>query len=240
MFCKCKGDFLAINETSCLHTLLIAFAYHCQCFDWHISVNVIRCIFKYPNNSKYCDRQAFANNVDPDQMPKNVASDRVYAVCHTYTNILDTSRGSRMGCYPTYWWEIIKHFWLSNTFSPMTKASQIELFVRELLPRLIFWTISHSRELQHYTFSLWQKPARLNCLLENYHPCSYFGLCPGYLATVPLKYELGNKTTISYLSGQQSKLSAPQCCGPPDELSPEAKVADSFDCRPGPSCSKRR
>ena len=76
-------------------------------------------------------------------------------------------------------------------------------------------------------FNWWQKPARLNRFSENYHPGSYFGLSPGhvnYLATVLLKYELGNKTSLSYLSGPQSKLSAPQCCGPPEELSPKVIV----------------
>ena len=36
--------------------------------------------------------------------------------------------------------------------------------------------------------------------------------------TVPLKLKLGNKTSKSILSGQQSKLSVPQRCGPPEEL----------------------
>ena len=45
----------------------------------------------YPNNPKYWDQQAFANIVDPDQMPQNV-----YIVCNTYSNILDALRGSRM------------------------------------------------------------------------------------------------------------------------------------------------
>ena len=42
-------------------------------------------------------------------------------------------------------------------------------------------------------------------------------------------------TTISYLSGRQSKLSAPRCCGPPDDNptgGPQHLRADSFDCCP--------
>ena len=105
--------------------------------------------------------------------------------------------------YPTYWevWEVIKHFWLSNAFSPVTKASQ-------------------------------------NWFSENYHPDSYFELslahvikslpvfidCSNQKKTVPLKYEFGNKTSLSYLSRWQSKLSVPLCCGPPDELLPSAFV----------------
>ena len=30
----------------------------------------------YQNNRKYWDRQAFANSVDPEQMPQNVESDQ--------------------------------------------------------------------------------------------------------------------------------------------------------------------
>ena len=52
----------------------------------------------YHNNPKYWDRQAFANSVDPDQMPQKEYvwqkcrpwSDsliRVYTVCQTYSNI---------------------------------------------------------------------------------------------------------------------------------------------------------
>ena len=49
--------------------------------------------------------------------------------------------------------------------------------------------------------------------------------------------ELGNKTTISYLSVQQSKLSHPPCCGWPNALLPSVPSGqpqhikgDSFDC----------
>ena len=31
---------------------------------------------QYRNDPKYWDRQAWANSVDPDQMPQNVASDQ--------------------------------------------------------------------------------------------------------------------------------------------------------------------
>ena len=44
---------------------------------------------------KYWDRYAFANSVEPDQMLQNAASDLALH-CHTHSNILDTSRGSRM------------------------------------------------------------------------------------------------------------------------------------------------
>ena len=91
----------------------------------------------------------------------------------------------------------------------------------------IVWTISQSRVSQHYTqFYLWQKPARLNQFSENYHPGSYSGLSPGhvnYLATVPIKYESGNKTSISYLYGRV-KNDTPWCCGPPDELFPKVSL----------------
>ena len=53
---------------------------------------------RYRNNPKYWDRYAFANSVDPDQMLQNATSDQG-TVCHTYSNILDTSMGSRMGCF---------------------------------------------------------------------------------------------------------------------------------------------
>ena len=64
-------------------------------------------------------------------------------------------------------------------FSPVTKASQIESVLRELLPGLIFWTISTH-------FHPWQKPARLNRFSENYHLGSYFGLSLGYYAFSPV------------------------------------------------------
>ena len=46
----------------------------------------------YCNKSKYWDWKAFANKVDPDKQHLI----REYTVCHTYSNILDTSRVSRM------------------------------------------------------------------------------------------------------------------------------------------------
>ena len=49
----------------------------------------------YQNNPKYWDRQAFANSVDPDQIPHNVVSDQVLH-CYTYSKSLDTSTGSKM------------------------------------------------------------------------------------------------------------------------------------------------
>ena len=54
---------------------------------------------KYRNNPKYLNRQAFANSVDPDQMPQNVASDQDLHCLHTYSHILDISRGSGMNTF---------------------------------------------------------------------------------------------------------------------------------------------
>ena len=54
---------------------------------------------KYPVyriNSKYWNRYAFANNLDPDQMPQNAASDQGLTICHAYSIILDTWRCGRM------------------------------------------------------------------------------------------------------------------------------------------------
>ena len=36
----------------------------------------------------YWDKWAFANSVDPDQMPQNCGIWSVYTVCHTYSNII--------------------------------------------------------------------------------------------------------------------------------------------------------
>ena len=44
------------------------------------------------NNPRYWDRQAWANGVDPDQMPQNVI--RVFTVCHSSSIILDILTGS--------------------------------------------------------------------------------------------------------------------------------------------------
>ena len=61
----------------------------------------------YHNNPKYWDRRAFANSIDPDQTPQNVASDQgLHSLpytqqyfrhigsrmdfCHIYSSILDT------------------------------------------------------------------------------------------------------------------------------------------------------
>ena len=50
---------------------------------------------KKNNNPKYCDRQAYANSVDPDQTPQNRASDQGLH-CLTSSTILDTSTGSKI------------------------------------------------------------------------------------------------------------------------------------------------
>ena len=48
----------------------------------------------YPKNY---DRQAWANSVDPDQMPRNAASDkRLYFCVPLSQQILDTSEGSEI------------------------------------------------------------------------------------------------------------------------------------------------
>ena len=45
-------------------------------FLWRTGEIYTGIIAKYCNNPKYWDRSdAFANSVDPDQMPQNVASD---------------------------------------------------------------------------------------------------------------------------------------------------------------------
>ena len=50
-----------------------------------------KCIY-----SKYLDRQAWANCVNPDQMPQNVASDQDLHCLPLIHHLLDTSTGSRM------------------------------------------------------------------------------------------------------------------------------------------------
>ena len=42
----------------------------------YTKLNLFKCYDKHCNNCKYSDRQAWANGVDPDQMPQNVASDQ--------------------------------------------------------------------------------------------------------------------------------------------------------------------
>ena len=37
---------------------------------------MVSVFMQYHNNPKYWNREAFANSVDPDQMPQNVASDQ--------------------------------------------------------------------------------------------------------------------------------------------------------------------
>ena len=68
----------------------------------------------YHNNPNYWDRQNCVDNVDPGQMPQNVASDhrmwhliRVYIVCHSSSNILDILTGSRMN-YFKFLGEVVK------------------------------------------------------------------------------------------------------------------------------------
>ena len=54
---------------------------------------------QYRNDPKYWDRQAWANSVDPDQMPQNVASDQVYIFCHSSNTILNTSTDNKIEFY---------------------------------------------------------------------------------------------------------------------------------------------
>ena len=51
---------------------------------------------EYCNNPKYWDRKVFANSVDLYQMLQYAASDQGLHCLPTYSNILDTSRGSRI------------------------------------------------------------------------------------------------------------------------------------------------
>ena len=46
---------------------------------------------RYHNSPKYWDRPAWTNNVDPDQMLQNAASNQGYTTCHLSSIILDTS-----------------------------------------------------------------------------------------------------------------------------------------------------
>ena len=46
--------------------------------------------------SKYWDRQAWANSVDPDQTPQNAASDQGLHCLPHVQKLLDTSIGSEM------------------------------------------------------------------------------------------------------------------------------------------------
>ena len=68
-------------------TLIIFVEFMDQLIDYPINCASLS------NNPKYWDRQAFANGVDTYQMQH---LNRVCTVCHTCSNILDTSRGSRM------------------------------------------------------------------------------------------------------------------------------------------------
>ena len=69
-------------------------------FLWRNKKNIY--LDTYRNNPKYWDRQAFANSVDPDQIWQNTASDQGYTICHTYSNVLEASRGSRMDYFKFY------------------------------------------------------------------------------------------------------------------------------------------
>ena len=50
----------------------------------------------YHNNLTYWNRLARANHVDPDQMPRNVASDLGLQCLPLIQQFLDTSTGSQM------------------------------------------------------------------------------------------------------------------------------------------------
>ena len=46
----------------------------------------------YPN---YSDKEAWANSIDPDQTPQI----RVYTICHSSSNVLDTRTDGKMGMF---------------------------------------------------------------------------------------------------------------------------------------------
>ena len=72
----------------------------------------------YRNNPKYWDRKAFANSVDPDQRCRRMRHlIRVYTVCHTCSNILDTSTGSKIA-YLT-----ISNFWTKKYLGQKSMVS---------------------------------------------------------------------------------------------------------------------
>ena len=50
----------------------------------------------YCNYPKYLDRHAWANNVDPDHMPQNMASDQRLHCLPLIQQFLDTLTGSKI------------------------------------------------------------------------------------------------------------------------------------------------
>ena len=49
---------------------------------------------------EYLDKQAFANSVDPDQMPQNVVSDLGHIICHLFGSILySQSAGNKIDLF---------------------------------------------------------------------------------------------------------------------------------------------
>ena len=68
--------------------------YYLYCNSWLLNGHLF--LFKkkkkmYSIIPKFSVRMAFANSVDPDQMPQDI---RVYTVCHMPNNTLNTSAGS--------------------------------------------------------------------------------------------------------------------------------------------------
>ena len=64
--------------------------------------------FGFCINHKYLDKQVWANSVNPDQMPQNVASDQGLHCLPLVQQILDTSKGdSQMDIQISgqIWWE---------------------------------------------------------------------------------------------------------------------------------------
>ena len=51
---------------------------------------------------QYSDGQDWAKSVDPDKMLQNTVSDQVYTVCHSSSNVLDTSSGSKEGLFKVW------------------------------------------------------------------------------------------------------------------------------------------
>ena len=63
-------DTFLISAQKYMLWVLIRMSNHNICFHAEIGKTV------YSNNPKYWDRQAWANSVDPDQMPHSAASDQ--------------------------------------------------------------------------------------------------------------------------------------------------------------------
>ena len=63
---------------------------------WVILSNHTTIKLHFWNNPKYCDRQAWASSVDPDQMPQDVAYDLGLHCLSLIQQSLDTATDSKM------------------------------------------------------------------------------------------------------------------------------------------------